>query len=91
MGPYGPQPGPGPNPDWAPTRSEHIAKGYLQGWMKLALKSIAKLGFGSIRTKEHTISKDPNTERSGRTFKMSFFFAKGTNLFKKKSWNSKIT
>ena len=20
MGPYGPQPGPGPNPDWAPTR-----------------------------------------------------------------------
>ena len=21
MGPYGPQPGPGPNPDWAPTRA----------------------------------------------------------------------
>ena len=25
MGPYGPQPGPGPNPDWAPTR----ARAYL--------------------------------------------------------------
>ena len=26
MGPYGPQPGPGPNPDWAPTRpgTQHV-------------------------------------------------------------------
>ena len=24
MGPYGPQPGPGPNPDWAPTRARAI-------------------------------------------------------------------
>ena len=24
MGPYGPQPGPGPNPDWAPTRARRF-------------------------------------------------------------------
>ena len=24
MGPYGPQPGPGPNPDWAPTRARAV-------------------------------------------------------------------
>ena len=28
-GPYGPQPGPGPNPDWAPTRTGAPNEGHL--------------------------------------------------------------
>ena len=28
MGPYGPQPGPGPNPDWAPTRARAYVETY---------------------------------------------------------------
>ena len=39
MGPYGPQPGPGPNPDWAPSRARKICSGFFAQKLRIVRKT----------------------------------------------------